>query len=501
MVQHLRSLGLATLFVLTPLTIPVQLSVAQAQTTPSQISEVSKADRLLQEANQLAESKSTLLEALPKYRDALGIYQKQGNPVRTLAVRQKFEAAFVAARPLLSKQEQEIRKASNELFKRYPAKTTNDTAKKLKAIAATKLGFALWSDTKSPSEISKEQAKAYEAIRKPLDDYLKLQARGINQPIPENLRSFLATHAVALKEVQTLLLTEDIPQWEMDLTHLQKGDITVPLPSFLGLTNLNKLLLLDTLDKFQQYKNEEGIKSFDAAWRLRLSLNGDPRLISQLVNLIIARSQVGVIRNLDGIPLEWQKRLRQFDHAAALLTSIEMESFAIFAGYNEIFKASAEFPITLQLDWGNWSTSMRQDYWRWLNIYLNQSSRRVYAQLPKLDACNGDIKSAIALETTINNYDIVASPSWVNQWVKGKKMMLQLELTEKVLGVREAIAKSKLPKSIPSALSVACPSSKWNYSVMPEKVTISLSPTPDALTKSEDDLAYSYTISIKAPRE
>jgi hypothetical protein len=510
MVRNLRSLvltaGLATglsslFFALTSSTFPLLSSFTEVQARS--ISLTALADRQLLEADQLAAEPSTLLLAVPKYRDALKIYGEQGNKTKVLAVRQKLEAALVQARPVLEQQEQAIKKASAAFFKRYPARTVNDTAEKLKAIAETKLGFSLGSSKKA-NQLPKAPSKAFEAIRQPLEDYFKLQSqdpdKARSQGIPENLRNFLKTNAIALKEVRKLLLTGDIPQWQLDLKPLQEGDFTAPLPSFLGVVWLNRLLLLDALDKFQQYDNKEGLESLEASWQLRKSLNDDPRLISQLVNMVVAKSQLSVIRTIDQLPTEWQKRLLQFNHASAFITSIELESFFIFAGYNKIFENTANFPLTFVADWANWSPSMRQDYWRWYIFNFNLSSRKIYAQLPKLNVCGNDLKDLLILETSINE-NSVASPSWVNQWVKGKKLMLQLELTQKVLEVRSLVAKSKLPKSLPSLSSTVCPANKWVYKVSPEQVAIALTPSPIALMTSKEDLPFAYTISIKSPRE
>lgn len=519
MAHYLRSLvlasglatGLTALFLtLTPSKFPLLSSFTEIylETQARSLSVlVRQADRLLQQADKLAESPSTLLEALPKYREALTIYDELRDETKVKLVREKFEAALVAARPLLAKQEAEIQKDSDRLFKRYPKQTSNDTAKKLKAIALSKLAISI-SDNASEKLPPQHQAQARttNAIVEPLRKYIQSKVQNpekFGEPIPENLRKFLTTNAAAIAEIRDLLLKGEIPQWEMDLTPIQKGDFTVPLPAYLGLVTMNNLLLLDAIDNFQNYRTKEGLESFDAAWRLRTSLNGDPRLISQLVNTIITRNQVGILRNLDGIPPEWQKRILQFDRASAFLTSIEMESFSIFAGSKQISQEvenTQVFLPALQSDLKNWSLSMRLDYSRWYINNLNLSARKLYRELPKVNVCNGEIKAAIAEETTIADGGL-ASPDWVIQWVKGKKVMLQLELTEKVLGVRELVAQSKLPESIPSVPSVACPTNQWKYTVSPEKVTIALTPEPVALNKTQDDLPYSYSILIKSPRE
>jgi hypothetical protein len=496
---YLRSpnlaLGLAAfLFTLTPMIVSVLPTVAETQTAASALA---KADRLLQEANQLALEPSTLLQALPKYRNALGMYENLGNPTRALAVRQKLATALVTARPLLDQQEQEIQIAIDTFFNRYSAKTNNDTAQKLKVITEKKLGFDLWSSAQE-SNVSVAEAKAFSAIRQSLDEQIKLQMQG-NKAIPQNLQDYLASHAIAIKEIYALLRESEIPEWEMDLTGFHKGNFATPFPSFLGLVTLNDLILLDAINKFQNYNTTEGLEALDASWRLRTSLNDDPRLISQLVNLIIASKQINIMRNLEGVSLEWQKRLLQIDYASLIITSLEMEAFSKYAGYNQMFKADGILPLSSTFYWRNWPETMRQDYSRWSLLDMNLSSRRIYAELPKLNACKYDINATIAYPG-IDDYLTLNYPIHTNQWLSGKKLMLQSELTQKVLAVRELIAQRKVPKSLPSSTSVICPTHQWNYTVAPEEIKIALSPST-SLIQSKGELPFSYTISIKSPRE
>jgi hypothetical protein len=65
--------------------------------------------------------------------------------------------------------------------------------------------------------------------------------------------------------------------------------------------------------------------------------------------------------------------------------------------------------------------------------------------------------------------------------------MLELELTQKVLQVKEmAATEGKLPESLPNAESAVCPGYQWVYEVSGDKSSLSLTPTP---TLGEDSKA------------
>jgi hypothetical protein len=70
--------------------------------------------------------------------------------------------------------------------------------------------------------------------------------------------------------------------------------------------------------------------------------------------------------------------------------------------------------------------------------------------------------------------------------------MLELELTQKILQVKEMAAKEgKLPESLPNMESAVCPGYQWVYGVAEDKRrSLSLTPVP---TLGEDDRALPLT--------
>lgn len=497
MPQLIKFSSLATLvFFLSPIFVVVQLEpiVVLAQTSQTK---KTQADRLVQEAGELASD--NFIKALEKYGQALQIYRQIRERGAESATRQKLESALVAAQPLAEQKEKEIMEAIANLIAKFTKTRNNITAIRLQELTATKLGFGIRAAAEeAPLYISEVNQKAFKGIREELNRYIEAQIKNptnkIDEP-PEKLRRYLAANADSLAALRTLILNNEQPRWATDITQLYEKNYTYVLPSYLGIVNLQKILALDILEKQRLGQTQEMQEGLEVSWKINQSLDKDPFLIGQLVSIINTRIQAGVMRKLDNLPSKWQERLLAHDYRQSVLTSLEIESISTFGFFNqlnpsEIEKQFGEADEPLKylksMGWQQWSESLRKNYLRWIAINTFQSERRIYGQLPQENICNfnhdswlarQDISKALSFPQYIG--------SWSAQWVKGGRFMLELELTQKILQMKELAAKAgAFPQSVPNMDSSVCPGSKWIYQASPDgKMSISLSPVPAWLSE------------------
>jgi hypothetical protein len=67
-------------------------------------------------------------------------------------------------------------------------------------------------------------------------------------------------------------------------------------------------------------------------------------------------------------------------------------------------------------------------------------------------------------------------PNFANTWVKGGKMMLDLELTQKMIEVQLIKEKTgTYPTTLPMLKSQVCPEQTWQYQVKNNQVTFNFS--------------------------
>ena len=488
---------------LSPISVVVQLEpiVVLAQTSQDK---KTQADRLIEEADGLAAD--NFIKALDKYTQALQIYRQIRESAAESATRQKLESALVAAQPLAEQEEKEMMETISNLIAKYPKTENNITAIRLQELTASKLGFAIRGSAEdAPMQISEVNQKAFEGIRKELNQYIEAQIKNptnkIDQP-PEKLRRYLAANADTLAALRTLILNNEQPRWATDVTQLYEKNYSYALPSHLGIVNLQKILALDILEKQRAGKTQEMQEALEVSWKIGQSLQNSPFLIGQLVSIINTRIQAGVMRKLDNLPSKWQERLLAHDYRKSLLTSLEVEMVSTVGFFNQVNPSEVEKQLEeLELDaglkylksmgWQQWSESLRKNYLRWIAINNFQTERRIAAQLAQENICNLNYDSWLERQD-INKAlffpeDVFAGDPGYGSfgWVNSGRFMLELELTQKILQVKELAAKAgTFPQSVPSMDSSVCPGSKWIYQVSPNgTMSISLSPIPAWLSE------------------
>ncbi len=492
--------------------------IAQAQTTETKKTDQkpeatsSDADRLFQEAEKLIGDNNQFVNAFIKYKEALKIYRHIGDTANENKTRQKLESVLATSLFLAQQQEEIIHQDEAKFLNQFPKSNNNQTANKLQELAAAKLGFALFGGTKSfHFPVSKTALKEFKDIEKELQDYLDNQTKiSTNkvEKIPQKLRQYLERNAETLKSIRTLILTNEPLHWATDISWIVQGDLTYSLPSYISFEYLQKVLALDILNKQEQGNTKEMLESLETSWKINESLRNSPLLIGQVLHIITTRIQLGTIRQLNNLPSQWQKRLVTYDHRQSILQSLignAIEFRAVFKVFSEIkeysdFKKSIRAVIgdidkeddLLTLGISEWSNSMRQNFIRWQAIVNYQNLIKVYSFLVKEDVCSFQFDS---FWSKIKPTDKNLESNYISQWLKAGRLMLELELTQKILQAKENLANLGSFKQISSVKSTVCPNNQWVYQVSPDNnsISISLNPIPKWISDVKV-LPLTYTI-------
>jgi hypothetical protein len=246
------------------------------------------------------------------------------------------------------------------------------------------------------------------------------------------------------------------------------------------------------LYKQEQGKIKEVQETLEASWKLGQSLNNNPFIIGQLGNIISTRVQLGVIRKLDGLPSVWQQRLLEHDHRQSMLQTLAGESLYSRTAYrwmmnnpdiaieNAKEEVGEEFAnLYLALGWSEWSTSMRKNFLRWESIAVYQSKADLYKVLDKENVCTWNFNNWRSTREPI--YGAVLDQSYVlsNFWTRTGRLMVELELTQRILKIKEMGVNAQ---NLPNIQSTICPNAQWTYefnsSPFLTQSSITLSPLP-----------------------
>ena len=364
---------------------------------------------------------------------------------------------------------------------------SNKSALQLKQMTE-KLGFILYSTQAKNDNIKLEQKakQEIETVRKDIDDYYSNQLISNNSTIPvpsEKIRKYLTAKSSLIGEINQYILNNETPIWSYNIDYLKKGDVSYPLPSMLGIVTLEKILLIDGLEKYRLGEKEAGLKSIESAAKLTENLKNRPELIGQLVSIIANKTQNAALRKLEQIPDNLKQSLNNHDYRQSVMTSLYGESFFMYYGmrnnFNQLYGQENvglfERLLSAPISKPYIQTAAFKDYQKQQKIYgeIEQEKNFCHINWDKLTQDNSNE----------NNWDIFAPfslnvGSFASQYRKGGDLMLHLELTEKILLIKSLRAKTgKLPATVSGLESSICPGEKWIYQVNPEgkKATLKFS--------------------------
>lgn len=400
---------------------------------------------------------------------------------------------LVGGNLLAAQLEKPINQGWADFAHRFPKTETNNSGLKLQELTAQQGSGALvvTQEASKRFPVSQKNWQAFEKIKKELEQYLETQLENPTNKVeipPESLRRYLASQSANLAAIRTHVLNSEMPRWSLDVN---QWNLSYPLPSFLGMINLQKILALDMLEKNRLGETKEVLDTLEFAWRLNQSAREYPSLIGSLVAAIVDNYIVGIIRQIKEVPPDWQGRITRLvkqDYPQSFLTSLEgdflmtarsLSTYPLWKWTN-----APPPPFTKVLD------ALQQPYLRFSAVDYWQKGTRGLHELPKQDFCNFDSETFKQNQLSAAWWNILGQDSTIsllNQWPKLWRKLIEWELTQKVLKVKEIAAKQgSWPQQVPGIDASVCGDRKWIYQVSPDgTMSISFSKPPSWWPKQE----------------
>lgn len=422
---------------------------------------------------------------------------------------------------LAAQQEATMRAELKGFSKRFPKQETNSSAIQLEQLR-NKLGLTALmggrtSDPPSPSEADR---KSYEAIRKPLSDYVQSQITKPNDPVdalPRSVNRYLTHYASDLAAIRKHILSHEAPRWatpdfQETLNH------PAPSTSFINIVSLQNILLADALEANRLGLYQRAFDNLATSWKINQFLDEDPQLISLLVSIITSNQQTGVLRKMNDSPPTGQQQMPEFDRQVdrrrkSLMAAYESESFTTAGllwtyspGGEEFWTTTSSTLNEMGLEERHLTSSpvariqqvFQQPYFRLIGVSERDRIRNSALEVSRQD-CSFDAQTFLEKHPGngwFSNGDRLG-PAYQRQ--KVYRNLINLELTHKVLQVKQLVAKSsKAPQQVLGIeRSQVCPSLRWNYQVSSDgKMSISLQNRPQWLEERKGHLPLSYQLSL-----
>lgn len=374
-------------------------------------------------------------------------------------------AGWAGGNALVDWQEQRSQQHWQTFVASLSQPTPNQAALQLETLTA-QLGINLLglniSDRPQPNE---RQRQDFEAIKEDLQDFLDRQLESNSdrwEPLPANLRQYLQTHRPELTALRSQLLTNPLPQWEVMTS---APSVTQPVPSFAGLVHVQRLLILTALEQQNAGDTTSAITTWEASWQLQQALRDRPEFGSQLTAVIIAKIQAGGLRKMRDLPAQWQQRLLEHDYRQSFVTALNRDTWLAA----DLIRRSPSLRPTTER--GGWQSSLQYLYLRFAALDAAAMMRQAYTHLNREDTCSFDPQSFdrdLNASLAVWNYEGGDTTSgYAHQWRTAGYVMVDLELTQKVLQARQAIATAApMPKRMPSRI---CDNARWRYSYPTEQ--------------------------------
>jgi hypothetical protein len=325
--------------------------------------------------------------------------------------------------------------AITKLQARYPPGPTNSVALDLEGLSA-ELGIDLAPPLPSRRHPSRVTRQRIQRVAAGAFATCQVESAGetIDEP-PDLLRQFLAANAQTLERIVERLSSGEPPRWELDV---RRGG-RAPEPNRMGQLALQRLLAAKALVDAREGRFEEASRVLEASWSLNQSLMGRPELASYIVAVGVARLQAGAWRKIVYAPETWLDRLRFEGLRAALIAAFRDASVFFLVGE----KRSAHRPPEIA-------------------AFLNEM-KRVGAALERQDPCGFSRQEARRVWKPLRA-DITA-PNLISTSRRLFRLLIEAELTVKLMEVRNARRDGRWPEKLPDTESHVCPGSAWSYRV------------------------------------
>ncbi len=351
-----------------------------------------------------------------------------------------------------------------DFARKYPVQEDSAEALALDS-DALKLGFSLRET--GDNIVQKENAKAWNLVSVPVNDYLKIleSPEPPLAPPPEAVARFISENSATISDIRERL-NHEAPKWKMDLGNGYSSQV----PNVVGQFALAKLISADCLSARFAGDNKRANEDADAVWRLSGGLAQRPELISQLIVIAMRKILLAELRTLQDAPAVWIDRLNSWNPRESLITSYQHDASLLDGGFKE---TQLEMIRGKHLSWKDRAMApFSLVYVRFCiagaeNIFLDSLQR-----LRKCDICDSDdkIQEAGRLdENEIPRWNVIARiglPDLTDVWLRAKYIRIQTELTTKILEIKAArAAGGAWPAQAPGIEKSFCANEHWVYSV------------------------------------
>ena len=114
----------------------------------------------------------------------------------------------------------------------------------------------------------------------------------------------------------------------------------------------------------------------------------------------------------------------------------------------------------LALGWSEWSESMRKNFLRWEAIATYQNKAEMYKALSNENVCTWNFNNWRSTTEPIYGAELVQSSQLSGVWERAGRLMVELELTQKILQIKEMGVNAR---NLPNIQSTICPNAQWTY--------------------------------------
>lgn len=331
----------------------------------------------------------------------------------------------------------------DEAIRKHPSQAANETATRLEP-AVQPLGLDLAPlDPRQGNRAADAPAWAA-AVNAYVVAQLATPGAEVEAP-PEEVARFLEEHRGDLDAIESLLVAGPPPVWALDLAAPKNGR----LPTGLALLALQRALTARSLAAVHAGHADAAARGLEASWSLNASLRGRGETNALLISLAAARLQVGALRKVVSADAAvWKTRLASLDYRRDLAESIFLSRGRAREGRARSRREGGGLRALVMGPWRRLSAAKESNAVRGEVVRLRDAPPS--DQLPEPDPVAG-----------------AAIPNLRNAFLRAYRLVVDAELTARVLDARAARAASKgrWPATLPGVETSAYPGASWSYTV------------------------------------
>lgn len=355
--------------------------------------------------------------------------------------------------------ESEIKKEWNKSFtpiekleKFSSSSKTNKTAKWL-------FKFAFKNNIYQSKEQKQKKKPDFEILKEEIQKYIKEQSEDNREHVespPKEITDYLTKHRSEINSVESYLITKEPPEWsETD----QKNH------HFLIVVNLHRLFILDGFTKVTIGDMKGAEKALEASWNLLQNDRKSPILLSQLVATGLLKTEMGLIRKIKQPRDIWIERLKDQNIKALIIKAFEYD---IWINYNNFVNSdifgenlSKDEYMIVKIIWRNPYSKLIK---RFISLNILNDGMLFINRIKEIDLCKDDEVTTIGWFSKYHIYSNIAYPIDLDSYLRMRKILVDIELTNKILEIKEIKMKNKyLPEHIDGIESSSCKNITWSF--------------------------------------